>query len=96
MALQRDLVGVLERPQLDRLHLREPEQQEHRVLQPLVDDDLVVDDLGDARLALVEQVDRLVDGVARLVDGHDRREVVASLPERGDGLGQLVHGGADS
>ena len=91
MTLEWDLVGILERPQLDRLHLREPEQEEHRVLQPLVDHDPVVDDLGDTRLTLVEHVDRLVDGVARLVDGHDRREVVASLPERGDGLGQVVH-----
>ena len=72
---------VLERAELDRLHVREPEQQQHRVLQPLVDDDLVVDDLGDPRLAGVEQVDRLVDGVlARRRAGITDVEVVARLP----------------
>ena len=93
MALERDLVVVLERAELDRLHVREAEQEEHRVLQPLVDDDVVVDDLGDARLTGVEQVDRGVDGVLRVGEGHHRIEVVAPLPERGDGLGQVVHGG---
>ena len=59
VALQGDLVGVLERPELDGGHVRQAEQQQHRVLQPLVDDDLVVDQLRHPRLAGVEQLDRL-------------------------------------
>ena len=55
--LQRDLVGVLERPELGGLHAGEPEQQEDGLLQPFVDDDLAVDDLGDPRVTGVEQVD---------------------------------------
>ena len=51
------------------------------VLQPLVDDDVAVDHLGDAGLAGVEQLDRLVHGVAGLGLGHHREQVVAALPE---------------
>ena len=52
--LQRQLVDVLERPRLDRLHLLHAEPHEDRVLGRLVDDDRAVDHLGDADLTAVE------------------------------------------
>src|SRR5439155_10595185 len=39
VVLERDLVGVLERPELDRLHLREAEEQQDRLLEPFVHPD---------------------------------------------------------
>ena len=84
---------VLERPELDRLHVREPEQQQHCVFEPLVHDDVVTDHFGDPALAAVEQLDRIVHRGARVAVGHHRREVVAPFPECGDGcfeVGQRV------
>ena len=48
-------------PELDRLHAPQREKQEDRLLEPLVDDDLVGGrvDLGHAGLARVEQLDGL-------------------------------------
>ena len=43
--LQRDLVAVLERAELGGLHVREPEQQQDRLLEPLVHHDVVADPL---------------------------------------------------
>ena len=61
--LERQLVRILERAVLDRLHPAQGEQQEDGLLEPLVDDDFVRRrvDLGDAGLALVQEVDRLLD-----------------------------------
>jgi hypothetical protein len=88
--LQRELVVVLERTELDGLHAAQPEEQQDRLLQPLVDDDLAAGvDLGDAGLAAVEEPDRLVDdpegiGVARV-------QLVAPRPEVLDGRLQVSH-----
>ena len=78
--LERDLVGVLERPELDRLHLREAEEQQDRLLEPFVHHDLPVDRLGDAGLAGVEQVDGGVHGGEGVAVG--RGELVAPRPQR--------------
>ena len=79
--LQGQLVGVLERAQLDRLHAAQREQQEDRLLQPLVDDDLVADRvyLGHPGLAGVEKVDRLLDQLRRVAVG--RTQLVPPLPQ---------------
>src|SRR6185312_15642045 len=61
VALERDLVAVLERAELDRLHLPLPEVVDDRRLRLLVDDPVVPGALGDADLAAVESGDRLVD-----------------------------------
>jgi hypothetical protein len=90
--LERDLVDVLERAELDRLHRREPEQQQHRIFQPLVDHHVAVDDLGHPSRTGVEELDRLVHDVARLVFGHHRAEVVAGLPEGVDLGFEVGHG----
>ena len=58
--LERDLVVVLERPDLARLHLARAEVVEDRRLHVLVDDPVVTGRLGDADLAAVERGDRLV------------------------------------
>ncbi len=60
--LERDLVGVLERPDLDGRHPRQAEEQQDGQLEPLVDDDLAVDHLGDPASPRIEQVDGLVHG----------------------------------
>src|SRR5581483_1099008 len=60
VALQRDLVEVLVRPDLDRLHLPDPEVVEDRRLRVLVDTPLAVDLLGDAHLAAVERGDHVL------------------------------------
>jgi hypothetical protein len=43
----------------DRAHVVEAEREQHRLLEPLVDAPLAVLFLGDARLAAVEQVERV-------------------------------------
>ena len=54
----------------DRAHVVETERQQHRLLQPLVDLPRAVRlRLGDARLALVEQIERELDGVAHFTLG---------------------------
>ena len=50
----------LERARPHGLHAAQPEVQEDRLLQPFVDGPVVVDLLGHARLALVEQGDGLL------------------------------------
>ena len=60
--LKRDLVVVLERPELERLHLPRAEEVENRLLGLGVDNPLAVALLGDAHLTAVERCDRLFDG----------------------------------
>ena len=82
--LQGQLVGVLEGPDLDRLHLRQTEEQEDGLLEPQVDDHLVACriDLGDPGLPRVEKLHRLADRAQRLrVPG---AELVPALPVLGD------------
>ena len=65
------------RPALDDLHRVEPERQQHRLLQPLVDGPAAVGlPFGDARLAAVEQVERGLDRLAHLA-ARRRRDLVA-------------------
>jgi hypothetical protein len=66
------------------------EQQQDRLLEPLVDHDLPVDHLGDPGLAPVEQIDRLVDGGDGL--GVVRGDLVAALPQVVDAGTQVGHG----
>ena len=67
-----------------------PEQQQDRLLQPLVDDDPAADHLGDAGLAVVEQVDGLADQLAgALVAGLELGPV---LPEVVDLRLEVSHG----
>src|SRR5262249_3580302 len=61
IALERDLVEVLERTDVDRLELPHPEVLEYRCLRLLVDAPLTVALLRHAQLAAVERCDRLVD-----------------------------------
>ena len=68
-------------PELDRLHLRHPEQQQDGPLQPLVDHDPAADHLGHAGLAVVEQVDGLA---------HELAGVLVVGLELGPALPQLV------
>ena len=82
---------VLERPGLDHGETLEAEQQQDRLLQPFVHDDLAVDDLRDAGFAPIEELDRLVDDGARLGRRHHRGEIVASVPEPRDLLGEIAH-----
>src|SRR5205085_667775 len=89
--LERDLVAVLERTELARLHVREAEQQQDRLLQPLVDDHVVADALRHPHLAAVEQVDRFADTHRGLGLGHDRGHVVTVLPERVDLSLEICH-----
>ena len=53
----------------DRLHRVEPEGQQHRLLEPLVDDPLAADLFGDPRVAAVEHGDRGIDRLADLAFG---------------------------
>ena len=68
MLLEGEFVGDLERPDLDGLHRGQREEQEDGLLQPVVDHDVVGRgiDLGDPRLAPVEEIDGLVDDGGRL------------------------------
>ena len=78
-------------PELDGLHPAQPEEQEDRQPEPLVDDDLAVDDLGHPHLAPIEQVDGLVDrGPGGLVV---TVEVVPLLPQRLHPGSEISHGG---
>ena len=87
--LQRQLVVVLERTDLDGLHAAQPEQQQDRLLEPLVDDDLTARvDLGDARFA-VEQTDGVVDPLIGV--GVVQVELVAPCPEVIDRRLQIGH-----
>jgi hypothetical protein len=59
-------------PEIER-HVIEAERQQHGLLQPLIDGPLaVVCTHGDAGLALVEQVQRLIDGIADFTLGRRR------------------------
>ena len=64
VALQRDLVARLERPELLGLHPGDAEVQVHRLHEPGVHLPLAVHLLRDAQLATVEAVQRLHDGGA--------------------------------
>ncbi len=68
-ALQRDLVVVLVGPDLEGLHLREPEVEEDRLLDPFVDHPGLAPLLGHPDLAPVESGDRPFHGVACLLVG---------------------------
>ena len=61
------------------------------MLQPLVDDDLVVDDLRDPRLASIEEVDRFV--YDRPGIGVGRVELGSPIPQFFDACSQIGHGG---
>ena len=66
----------------NRAHVVEAERQQHRLLQPLIDLPFAAGlALGDARLALVEQFERGIDGVADFALGRGR-DAVAGI-ERG-------------
>jgi hypothetical protein len=56
---------VLERPDLARFHLSEPEVLENRPLRLLVDPPLAVDALGDTGFAAVERRDDLLHAFGR-------------------------------
>jgi hypothetical protein len=66
--LEGKLVGVLEGPGLDRLHAAQREEQQDRLLEPLVDDHLVggVVDLGHAGLARIEKLNGLLHDLGRV------------------------------
>ena len=68
------------------------EQQEDGLLEPFVDDHLVGRrvDLGDAGLARVQQVDRLLDELGGVRVG--RRELAAPLPQLLDLRLEISHG----
>src|SRR5207249_6864464 len=69
----------------NRAHVVEAERQQHRLLQPLIDLPLARGlALGDARLALVEQFERAIDGLANLALGR-RRNAVAGIESGVDG-----------
>jgi hypothetical protein len=70
--LQRNLVEVLERTDLDRLDLPHAEVLENRRLRVLVHAPVAADLLGDPHLASVERLDRLVDV------HHTSRKIVAA------------------
>ena len=93
VALERNLVGVLERCVFDGLHLGDLEQQQDGVFAPLVHGDRAVGvPLRDTGHTGVEGVDRLVHG------GNDLRVVdaqaVAALPQAFDPRLQITHGAA--
>jgi len=90
--LERELVRVLERPVLNGLHAAQREEEQDRLLQPFVHDDLVGHgvDFCHARLPGVEQVDRLLDECRRV--GVGRCELVATLPQLLDARLQISHG----
>ena len=70
-------------------HVVEPEREQHRLLEPLVDPPVAVRALlGDARLAAVEQVERRLDRLAHRALG-GRADAVALLESVVDGLGEL-------
>src|SRR6185312_8845915 len=66
-------------------HVVEAERQQHRLLQPLIDLPLAVSPaLGNPRLALVEQFERVIDSLANLALGR-RRNAVAGVEGGVDG-----------
>src|SRR5207248_5780142 len=88
VALERDPVVVLERAELDGLEPPEAEAEQDGLLQPLVDDDLPVDDLGHPGLAAVEKVDGLLHPFGPL--GGEGPRFVAGVPGGGDLAGEVV------
>src|SRR5205823_5785532 len=77
-ALERDLVVVLERPDLPRLQLTEPEVLENRALGLLVHAPVAVDRLCDPRLAAVERRDQLLDALRCEVAHSTRSKILAA------------------
>ena len=69
-------------------HVVEAERQQHRLLQPLVDLPAIGALLGDAHLALVQEVERLIDRVADDA-GRAGGNTLALLPHRLDRALQL-------
>ena len=61
VVLERNLVEIFERPDLDRLDLPQPEVLEDRGLCLLVDPPVVADLLRDADFATIERGDRFLD-----------------------------------
>jgi hypothetical protein len=76
---ERDLVEEAREAGVDGLVVVEPERQQHGLLQPLIDLPLAVLLFGDARLATVEQRDRLFHGIADLRGRALRAELGAAL-----------------
>src|SRR5690606_24096084 len=70
-------------PAGDGRHVVEPERQQHRLLEPLVDRPLAGDLLGHPRLAAVEEFKRAVDRIADLAAGR-ARDLVTLLERRID------------
>src|SRR5207302_11258248 len=66
LALQRNLVVVLERTDLERLHSPQPEVEQDRALDPRVDDPLAVTWLGQTHLAAVQSSNCRLDRLPRL------------------------------
>jgi hypothetical protein len=92
VVLEGDLVGVLEGAKLGGLHVGQPEEQQDGLLEPLVDNDLTVVELGDASVASVQQVDRGVHDLAGSRFGHHAVQIVPVLPQLGDLLLKIAHG----
>ena len=89
--LEGNLVVVLGVVALDDAVVIDAEVEQHGLLQPLVDDPLTGNLLGDPRLAGVQQVDGLQDGgLGGGIDGAGGDGITA-LEGRFDGLLQLGH-----
>src|SRR5438128_315223 len=79
----------------NRAHVVEAERQQHRLLQPLVDLPLAIGAaLGDAGLAFVQQLQRVIDGLANFTLGR-RRDAVAGIECGVDGGFQRGQGHRD-
>jgi hypothetical protein len=73
----------------DRRHRTEPEGEQHRLLQPLVDHPALRPLLRDSRLARIEQGERAIDREADLAPGF-RADRIAHLPGALDHVPQIV------
>src|SRR4051794_12202842 len=90
--LQRHLVVVLVRADLERLHAARAEGEQDRLLGPLVDVPARVRRRRDAHAAVVEQGQRLLDGGGGLLAEIARRALVEPVDLGGEG-GQVCGGG---
>ena len=90
VGLEGHLVCILEGPEFGRLHGRQAEEQQDRVLQPLVDGHALGAHLGDPLDAGVEEVDGLPN--RRHGVGVCRRELVTAVPEVVDRVREGRHG----
>src|SRR5579875_1938 len=73
----------------DRRGIGEPEGEQDRLLEPLIDEPFAAALLGDARLPGIQSVERRLDGVAQLAIGC-RRDAVALFPSGLDAASNLV------